>query len=533
MTPSGPGWGSGIARVLSDERLTRRAVKGDERAFTAIFRRYHQSLYGYCRAILGNPEDAQDALQNTMVRVLRALPGEERRIELRPWLYRIAHNESIELLRRRRDSDRLDDEPAAPEGGPAEVVATRERLRGLLRDLSELPERQRGALVMRELAGLDFAEIAEALDTSAAVARQTLYEARVGLRRMDEGRQMSCATVTRALSDGDRRVIRRRDLRAHLRSCVSCRDFGVEIDQRERGFRTLSPLPATAAAGLLHGLLGGHGGAGSAGALGGGTAQSLGAAATLKGAATVAVVAAIGVGSADRSGLIDAGLPGGSPEARAQSQARPQLQPRPASIDFTAAGRDSAGPRSATAGADGPAWLAAKGRSAGRLGATRVTKSAAEQPPPLAVAEPGVEATATVPASREIPATHRGVKGYEKRFPGAATQGRQTAASHANAGLGKVTSHGNATARAHPEHPAAPAPPAGPEHPRGPAQAHPEHPATPALTAPGADPAAESEASSPTSAPAAPAPQAQAKDTAPAAAALPPAPSTPETGEPG
>src|SRR5215212_6319892 len=107
----------GFARLLSDERLTQRAVGGDERAFAAIFRRYHQSLYRYCLAIVGNPEDAQDALQNAMVKVLRALPGEERRIDLKPWLYRIAHNESIDLVRRRRESRELDAE--LPSGEPA------------------------------------------------------------------------------------------------------------------------------------------------------------------------------------------------------------------------------------------------------------------------------------------------------------------------------------------------------------------------------------------------------------------------------
>lgn len=150
---------AGIARVLSDERLARRAVGGDERAFAAIFDRYHQPLYRYCLAIVGDSQDAQDALQNTMVKVLRALPGEERRIELKPWLYRIAHNESIELLRRRRDTRQLDPELPAPGTGLAAEAASRERLRQLIADLDQLPERQRGALVMRELGGLDFAEI--------------------------------------------------------------------------------------------------------------------------------------------------------------------------------------------------------------------------------------------------------------------------------------------------------------------------------------------------------------------------------------
>src|SRR3954451_20991488 len=188
--------------ISSDDRLALRAAGEDPRAFAAIYRRYHQSLYRFCLAIVGNPEDAQDALQNTMVKVLRALPGEERRIDLKPWLYRIARNESIDLLRRRRETSQLDVEQVAPGYGLAEDAATRERLRRLVADLRELPERQREVLVMREMSGLDFDEIAVALDTSGAVARQTLYEARQSLRQMDEGREMSCETVTRALSDG-------------------------------------------------------------------------------------------------------------------------------------------------------------------------------------------------------------------------------------------------------------------------------------------------------------------------------------------
>jgi len=173
---------------------------------------------------------------------------------------------------------------------------------------------------MRELGGLEFAEIGAALGTSAAVARQTLYEARLGLRQMDEGREMSCDSVSRALSDDDGRVTRRRDIRAHLRDCSSCRRFRDEIAGRELDLAALSPLPAAAAAGLLQGLVGGSGGAagggGIAAALGGGAANSAGAAAALKGIALVAAVGAIGVGVADRSGLIDVGLSGdGSAQA--------------------------------------------------------------------------------------------------------------------------------------------------------------------------------------------------------------------------
>jgi hypothetical protein len=120
-----------------------------------------------------------------------------------------------------------------------------------------MPERQRQTLLMREAAGLSFEEIGAALKTSAAVARQTLYEARLGLREMDSGREMKCAAITKALSDGDCRVRRRRDIRAHLRDCGSCRRFAEEIDSRSNTLAAISPLPAVAAAAMLQGLLSG------------------------------------------------------------------------------------------------------------------------------------------------------------------------------------------------------------------------------------------------------------------------------------
>ncbi|MGB7686366.1 MAG: sigma-70 family RNA polymerase sigma factor, partial [Solirubrobacterales bacterium] len=247
----------------TDERLAEQASGGDRRALGAIFKRYHQDLFRYCAALLGNSEDAADALQNTMIKVLGALPGEHRRVHLKPWLYRIAHNESVELLRKRRELDAIDPEALAGTHGPESSLETRERLRQLIADLRELPERQRGALVMRELSGLSFDQIGSAFETSAAVARQTVYEARIGLQEMERGRAMECDEVRRKLSDGDRRVIRRRDVRAHLRQCAICREFEESISSRRTDMAAISPLPALAAAGLLKGVLGGA--AGSAG----------------------------------------------------------------------------------------------------------------------------------------------------------------------------------------------------------------------------------------------------------------------------
>ena len=152
---------------MPDERLARWAARGSEAAFAVIFERHHQALHRYCHTIVGNSHDASDALQSTMLKAFRALPGETREIALRPWLYRIAHNESISLLRARRPDREL--QAAAHLGDPsaAGVVESRDRMRALAADLSELTEQQRGALLMRELGGLSFAEIASALQISA------------------------------------------------------------------------------------------------------------------------------------------------------------------------------------------------------------------------------------------------------------------------------------------------------------------------------------------------------------------------------
>ncbi len=306
---------------LGDDRVARHAAAGDRRAFEEIYRRYRQPLYRFCLAMVGNTSDAQDALQNTMVKVLRALPGEDRQIALKPWLYRIARNEAVETLRRRPDQI----EPGEQVASPMEIVETaadRERLRRLFADIRELPERQRGALVMRELSGLDFDEIARALQTSPTTARQTVYEARLGLRQMEAGREMRCEAVTKVLSDGDGRAAWRRDLRAHLRDCASCRAVRDGIVERQGQFAAIAPLPLAASTYLLRGVLGGSAGgaagagaagagaagSGAGGAIGSGAGQLVASSAVVKSVAAIAAAAALGT-AADRGGLIDLPLP--------------------------------------------------------------------------------------------------------------------------------------------------------------------------------------------------------------------------------
>jgi RNA polymerase sigma factor (sigma-70 family) len=362
--------GPAAMRLLGDERLARLATAGDERAFAAIYRRYGTDLHRYCRAILGNPDDAADALQNTMVSALRSLPGEHREIALKPWLFRVAHNEAISLLRARRPVAELDpDQLVAPAADTDAVTA--ERLRQLVRDLGRLADRQRGALIMRELSGLSFDEIGATLGCSPAAGRQTVYEARLALQEMADGREMECELARRAVSERDGRVRRGRKLRAHLRDCERCAAFATAIDERRENLAALAPaLAVPAAIGLLGSVSAGTAGTGSA----------VGGSVAIKSAAAVLAVAALGAGAGGVGGLR---LPGfeGSGDKRTEATA-PPAPPRAAS--GPAGGVDRLGTPTtfapANAGRDGP-QARSRGHSERPPGHARSASGRAAAPP--------------------------------------------------------------------------------------------------------------------------------------------------------
>jgi RNA polymerase sigma factor (sigma-70 family) len=435
--------------VRNERRLARRAARGDRDAFATIFGRFQQDLYRYCVAILGDPQDAQDALQNTMVKALQALPGEQREIDLKPWLYRIAHNESIELRRRQRPSEPLDEGSAAVGGSLEQSAACREQLRGLLADIDQLPERQRGALVMRELAGLDFEQIGAALDTSPAAARQVLYEARRGLHEMRDGREMECDAITATLSRQDGRTMRRRDIRAHLRDCADCRRFGEEIHARQETLAAISPLPALAAAALLKAALSGaSGGAapaagGAAGAVGGAAAKAVSAGALLKSAAGVVAIVAVGAVAADHGHLFHPG--GAAPD-------RPTRDP---------AAAVATGPVAAPTIEESRLTVAPTERRQER--AAKPAGSRRGHPPTSVAAAAPVDAAGT---PVDVASTRAGMDA--KTTAAAADPPAPRSASDA---MGAVSEH------SHPEHPANLEHAVHPQHPEHPV--HPEHPTTP------------------------------------------------------
>jgi RNA polymerase sigma factor (sigma-70 family) len=296
-TPPSPSLRSGALSRLGDEALARRGATGDDAAFTVLYARYHGPLLGYCRSILLNDEDAHDATQNALENALRALPRREPGRPLRPWLYRIAHNEAINIVRRRRPHAELTelDEPTVP--GPEVDSEHRVRLAQLVDDLRGLPERQRGALVMRELSGLSYDDIAIALGVSNEAARRAVFDARSGLHEAVDGRATECVSVRHCISDGDRRSLRARRIRAHLRSCNDCASFELAIHARRSDLHLLGPWLS---GGAIAGVLGGGAGGSALIAAGGGSAATVTVAgwssmpAVLKGLTVAAVVATTG-----------------------------------------------------------------------------------------------------------------------------------------------------------------------------------------------------------------------------------------------
>ena len=292
-----------MSRTTTDDQLARQAAAGDRDAFAAIFERHHQAVYRYCLSVTRDPDDARDALQSTFEKALRAMSSQRVEGGLRAWLFSIARNESLSVIAKRGaalpagDAPWLD-EPTSPDA--ATVAASRERLRQLSHDLGQLPERQREALVMREMGGLEYAEIGVALAMSAPAARQAVYEGRTALLDLSVGRDMDCAAIQRRLSDDDRRAARGRKLKAHLGDCAVCTAFAGAMQSRRTDFGLLFPaLPAVAAAGILQGALGGGAVLGAVGAGGGGAAAgaaprpggSTGTRLAIGGAAVVAVSA--------------------------------------------------------------------------------------------------------------------------------------------------------------------------------------------------------------------------------------------------
>ena len=167
----------------SDERLVALTRAGSERAFAEITRRYQRPLRAYCSRLVG-PERAQDAVQQALLQAFLSLRDRApREIALRPWLYRIAHNCAVDLLRMGTwEYEQLDLESDGVPQPPA-LFEQKEELRGLIAGMRQLPEAQRQALALRELEGRSYEEISARLGHTGSGVRQLIFRARSSLRK--------------------------------------------------------------------------------------------------------------------------------------------------------------------------------------------------------------------------------------------------------------------------------------------------------------------------------------------------------------
>ncbi|MGA8744397.1 MAG: sigma-70 family RNA polymerase sigma factor, partial [Solirubrobacterales bacterium] len=253
---------------------------GNAGAFETIVDRYQGRLLGFCRQMLNSTEDAEDVLQEVFVNAYRAMLADEREINLRPWLYRIARNRCLNHLRKPTADaqESMDMVPAVEASSTAEKVHNREEFRQLLTDVGKLPETQRSALLLREMDALSYEEIAQAMDTSVPSVKSLLVRARISLAEASQARLLTCGEVRLELAEaaeGLRKVSG--PVRRHVRECEECSAFRSQVRSNEKVLAALSPVgPLLALKGFIASKLGFGGGAG-AGAGAGASAAGAGA----------------------------------------------------------------------------------------------------------------------------------------------------------------------------------------------------------------------------------------------------------------
>jgi RNA polymerase sigma-70 factor, ECF subfamily len=173
---------------MSDQRLLLAAAQaGDERAFRRLVEPYRHALEVHCYRMLGSAHDAEDLVQETLLRAWRALERFEPRVQFQTWLYRIATNACLDELERRprrpQPVDPFPDRPSAETSSPTYDPAARYAMRegmelALLRAIQELPGRQRAVLIFRDVLGWTAPEVAELLESTVASVNSALQRAR-------------------------------------------------------------------------------------------------------------------------------------------------------------------------------------------------------------------------------------------------------------------------------------------------------------------------------------------------------------------
>jgi RNA polymerase sigma factor (sigma-70 family) len=310
---TGPTTTRGRAVGQDDHRLVARVRAGDDAAFETIYDRYARGLLAFCHHMLANREEAEDALQHSLVSAYKMLRSTDGEIELRPWLYAIARNRCLSMLRARRKDISLDGAPerGGAADGLADEVQRRTDLRELMEDLRRLPEDQRGALVLFELGGLPHDEIAAVLRVRREKVKALVFQAREGLMRARRARDLPCTEMRQQLATLHGKVPKRSMLRRHLDRCPSCALFEAEVGRQRAGLALILPvLPTVGLKGIVLGSTLGSGAAVAGGSAGGGGVV-LGAAGGGGGAAGLAGAGA-GAGAVSGGSIVAGAAAGGA-----------------------------------------------------------------------------------------------------------------------------------------------------------------------------------------------------------------------------
>ncbi len=236
---------SPLLRLQSDERLIALVRRGNQHAFEALVGRYQSRLLAFCRHMLSSKEDAEDVLQEVFAAAFNAILADEREINVRPWLYRIARNRSLNHLRRATAVGVDSMDVHLSEGGltTADKVHKREEFRLLIADVQDLPETQRTALLLREIDALSYEQIAEAMETTVPSVKSLLVRARVSLAEAAQARLLSCDEVRvelGAVAEGIARTTA--PVRRHLRTCDRCAHFRKQLRANNRAMAVLYPV---------------------------------------------------------------------------------------------------------------------------------------------------------------------------------------------------------------------------------------------------------------------------------------------------
>jgi RNA polymerase sigma-70 factor, ECF subfamily len=184
-----------------DRTLVDRAQAGDHDAFRGLFERYHRRAYGLALGVVKNPDDALDVVQDAFIKAHRHLGKFEGTSSFYTWLYRIVMNLAIDHLRRGRRiknvdwedaGDQKQAEAAAGDDGllpkildenPGKVLIRKEMREHIADALSGLSDNHRSVLVMRELEGLSYEEMAQAMKCSKGTIMSRLFHARKNMQR--------------------------------------------------------------------------------------------------------------------------------------------------------------------------------------------------------------------------------------------------------------------------------------------------------------------------------------------------------------